>query len=373
MKVLQVGKYYPPARGGIETHLEQLSEELEGKVELEVIVSNHERGEARETRNGVRVRRVNASANIAGAPICLGLPRAIREADADIVHIHTPHPTALLSYLASRARGHLVCTYHSDIIRQRVLGHLLGPLQHAAYARAKAILVSSPNLLAGSPVLSRHRERCVVVPFGLRPSRICPGHEKEVDVIRQRFGGPILLAVGRLVYYKGFEVLIEAMSRLQAPARLLIIGEGPLKDRLQTQIGTLGLVDRVHLLGNVPDTAPYYQACDLLVLPSIARSEAFGLVQLEAMACSKPVINTSIAGSGVPFVSRHGETGLTVPPGDAAALAGAIMRLLGNEHLRMEFGRAGKRRVAETFSIDGMARHTLQIYDQVMSGIPASS
>jgi glycosyltransferase involved in cell wall biosynthesis len=370
VKVLQIGKYYPPARGGIETHLEQLCQLLKSEVELEVVVANHGDGEKMDILDGVPVRRLRTSVTIAGAPICPQLPLAIRQANADIIHIHTPHPTALLGYLVSGAKGRLVCTYHSDIVRQRILGTLLAPLQNSAFRRAKAIIASSPNLLASSPLLSRHKDRSVVVPFGVQYSQYQSPVPQAVNAIRARFGVPIVLAIGRLVYYKGFEFLIRAIAGLRAPAVLLIIGDGPLRSALEAQIRALGLSDRIHLLGNVADTTPYYQACDLFVLPSIARSEAFGIVQLEAMACGKAVINTNIGGSGVTFVSRNGVTGLTVPPADASALESAISRLLGDDQLRTRLGQSGRQCVREKFTLKAMLDHTLAIYQRVMSGNP---
>jgi glycosyltransferase involved in cell wall biosynthesis len=370
LKVLQIGKYYPPARGGMETHLEQLCQMLKSEVELEVIVANHRDGEKEEILNRVPVRRLRTSVTVAGAPICSQLPRAIREANADIIHIHTPHPTALLGYLVSGAQGRLVCTYHSDIVRQRILGTLLAPLQDAAFRRAKAIIASNPNLRASSPVLSRHRERTVVVPFGVQYSLYQSPVLHAVNAIRERFGVPIVLAIGRLVYYKGFEFLIRAIAGLRVPAVLLIIGDGPRRNALETEIRALRLSDRIHLLGNVADTTAYYHACDLFVLPSIARSEAFGIVQLEAMACGRAVINTNIEGSGVTFVSRNGETGLTVPPADVSALESAISRLLSDDLLRTRLGKAGKQRVQEKFALKAMLDNTLAVYHRVLAGHP---
>ena len=365
LRVLQVGKYYPPTRGGMETHLEMLCQGLRDQVDLQVVVADTGRTSRSETVAGVPVRRLGTTIKMAGAPFCPGLLRAMREAEADIVHLHVPHPTALLTWLVSGCRGKLVVTYHSDIIRQRVLGKLIAPLQDLAYARAAAILVASPGLIAGSTVLARHRELCDLVPFGLDLAPFDHADLEEANAVRRRFPGPIVLAVGRLIYYKGFEFLVRALAALPARATLLVIGEGPLRGQLEAEVHALGLTGQVHFLGNVPDTIPYYQACDLFVLPSVARSEAFGLVQLEAMACSKAVINTQIAGSGVPFVSRDGETGLTVPPADSAALSAALAKLLEDEALRTRFGQAGRKRVEEEFTAQKMVDRTLAVYHRV--------
>ena len=370
LRVLQVGKYYPPTRGGIETHLEMLCRGLRDVVDLQVVVADLGRREIDEVVEGVSVRRLGTMVKLAGAPFCPGLRQAMRAARADIVHLHVPHPTALLTWLVSGCRGKLIVTYHSDIIRQRVLGKLIGPLQDLAYARAASILVASPGLIEGSPVLARHRERCKLVPFGLDPEpfgRVDPG---AAAAVRHRFPGPLVLSVGRLIYYKGFEFLVRALAKLPRPATLLIIGEGPLRGQLESEIAAAGLTGRVHLLGNVPDTTPYYQACDLFVLPSVARSEAFGLVQLEAMTCGKAVINTWIEGSGVPFVSRDGESGLTVPPANSDALAAAMAQLLGDDALRVRLGEGGRCRVAEDFTAQKMIDRTVAVYRRV-TGQPA--
>ena len=364
IRVLQVGKYYPPSRGGMETTLEQLCQGLKDVVDLQVLVANEGPDEVEETVDGVAVRRLGTALKIASSPICPQLSRAMRQAHADVVHIHLPNPVALITHSFSGVEGKLVCTYHSDIIRQRFLEKLIRPWHDRALREAAAIISTSPNLIESSPVLRRHRDRCTVIPFGIDPDAGNRVDETEISALRKKFEPPVLLAVGRLVYYKGLEVLIRALAHVKAPCSLLIIGEGPLRQALQAEINALGLAGRVHLLGNVPDTAPYYHACDVFVLASIARSEAFGVVQLEAMACGKPVINTNLD-TGVPFVSRHQETGLTVPIGDSMALAEAIDHLLTDPELRARYGNAARERVKTEFTIEKMVERTLTVYQRV--------
>lgn len=365
LRVLHVGKFYPPHQGGMETHLELLCRMTQADVDLSVLVSADDAATTREVRGGIPVTRIGTRLTLASASFNPGMAREIRRADADIVHFHHPNPTAVLSYLAARPRGKLVVTYHSDIVRQRVLGPLFSPILHRFLRRADAIIATSPDYAASSPVLRRHAERVTTIPFGIDVDALQRVDADEVRAIRARFGERIVFAAGRLVYYKGFAYLVRAMKRVDA--RLLIAGAGPLRGELERLAAEEGVAGKVTLLGAVPDLRPYYHAAGVFALPSVARSEAFGLVQMEAMACGVPVVNTALD-SGVPFVSPHGVTGLTVPPADADALGDAVTRLLDDAPLRGRMGAAGRARVAGELSAGGMARRTVELYHSVASG-----
>ncbi len=362
LRVVHVGKFYPPHPGGMESHLELLCRTTKDEVDVEVVVSADGPRTVRETVDGVPVTRVGTRLTLASASFNPGMANAIRRADADVVHFHHPNPTAVLSYFAARPRGRLVVTYHSDIVRQKVLGSLVSPLIHALLRRADAIIASSPRYAASSPVLRKHAERVRVLPFGIDADELGRFDPAEVERIRAAYGERIVLGAGRLVYYKGFEYLVRAIRHLDA--HLLIAGDGPLRASLQALASELGVAERVTLLGAVADLRPVYHAADVFALPAVARSEAFGIVQMEAMACGLPVVNTSLD-TGVPFVSPHGVTGLTVPPADADALAAALATLLGDAALRRRMGEAGRLRVAGELSAGRMAERTLAVYREV--------
>src|SRR5579871_822057 len=331
LRVLQIGKFYPPHMGGIETHLQTLCEQVSKSTDLRVVVANDDATTSEEVLEGVAVSRVPTRLTVASAPLCPGMIAKIRESRADIIHIHLPNPMAVLAYLASRSRARLVITYHSDTVRQKFLGVLFEPWLHALLRRSSAIIVSSPNYPQSSEVLRRYQDRCHTIPFGIRLEEFEQQDPAAVSAIRKQYGPRLVLGVGRLVYYKGFEYLIDAMRKVQGT--LLIIGDGPLREKLENQARDLGIADKVHFLGHVPGTlSAYYQAADVFVLSSIARSEALGIVQIEAIASGLPVVNTNLD-SGVPFVSRHEETGFTVAPADSEAIAKATNRLLDDEDL----------------------------------------
>lgn len=362
LRVVHVGKFYPPHLGGMETHLELLARSTRGEADVEVVVSNDGPHTVRETVGGVPVTRIGVKLALASASFGPGMAKAIRAADADVVHFHHPNPPAVLSYLAARPRGALVVTYHSDIVRQRVLGPLISPLLHHFLGRAGAIIASSPQYAATSAMLRRHAARVRVIPFGIDAGELATVDAAEVRRVRERYGPRLVLAAGRLVYYKGFEYLVRAMRAVDA--HLLIAGDGPLLPALRQLAAHAGVEGRVTLLGRVPDLRPLYHAASVFALPSIARSEAFGIVQMEAMACGLPVVNTALD-SGVPFVSPHLETGLTVPPADADALASALRTLLDDPALRARLGAAGRARVAGELSAGRMAGRTLDLYHEV--------
>jgi glycosyltransferase involved in cell wall biosynthesis len=366
-KVLHVGKFYPPHMGGIETHLEALCGGLRKSLDLRVLVaSDHSRG-AEELLDGVHVSRVPTRLHVSSTPICPGMVSSIRSSDADIVHIHLPNPGAVLAYLASRHPGRLILTYHSDTVRQKFLGAMFEPWLHAALRRSSAVVATSANYLETSPVLARYRNRCHVIPYGITLDQFAHADPAEVAAIRQRHGNRLVISVGRLVYYKGFEYLIRAMSGVRGT--LLIIGDGPLRARLESLAAELGVRDKIVFLGEIQNerVVPYYHAAEVFALASVARSEAFGIVQIEAMAAGIPVINTRLD-SGVPFVSLHGQTGLTVPPEDPQALADAINRLLDDPEWRQQLGAAARDRARQEFSVEVMTARTLALYGQVMAG-----
>jgi glycosyltransferase involved in cell wall biosynthesis len=366
MRVLQIGKFYPPYRGGIESHLQALCRALIKSINVNVIVANESRRLRESMIDGVSVRRLPRLFSLWATPICPTMVREIRRIDADIVHLHLPNPMAALAYIASGHKGRLVIAWHSDIVRQKTVAKLLRPLDDMLLSRASALIASSPTYIDSSPTLSRNRDRCRVIPYGIDADSFRPRDAEIAMKIRQRYGPRIVLAVGRMVYYKGFEYLIRAMASVRG--HLLLVGEGPLLVKLERQAFDAGVRDRITFLGRASqeEVVGYYQAADVFVMPSIARSEAFGIVQLEAMACGKPVVNTRLR-SGVPFVSLDGITGTTVAPADSEELADAINRLLDDPALRDKYGAAAAHRAREEFSIDTMVNRTLELYREVLA------
>jgi glycosyltransferase involved in cell wall biosynthesis len=364
IRILHVGKFYPPNPGGMETHLETLCRELGKTMDVRALVATDKRRDEDSIIDGVRVSRLAIDFHIAGAPVCTSMAWKIRGSNADIVHVHLPNPAGVLAVLASGYKGKLITTWHSDVVRQRRLARIFAPIQRRFLRKCSAIIATSPNYVESSPDLARFRDRIEVIPFGINIDKFSHVDSCAVKAIRDRYPGPLLLAVGRLVYYKGFEYLIRAMRQIKAT--LLMIGEGPLRHSLEQEARAVGVADRVIFLGAVSGITPYYHACDAFVLSSVSRSEAFGIVQLEAMACGKPVVNTHLR-SGVPFVSLDGVTGLTVVPGNSAEMARALNRLLQNHELRQKYGDSALHRVRTEFTADAMARRTLDVYQRVVN------
>lgn len=364
LRVLHVGKFYPPHMGGIETHLQALCGALREHADVRVIVSSENHKTVEETIRSVPVARLSTLVTAFSTSISPEMVSRIRNSDAELVHIHLPNPAAVLAYLAGGHRGRLVVTYHSDTVKQKVLGRLFEPLLNAALRKSSAIIATSPNYLATSPVLQAFRDRCHVIPYGIDTSQFEQCDPEGVREVRAKLGDRLVISVGRLVYYKGFEVLIRAMAGVRG--KLVIVGDGPLREDLKSLTAQLGVQEKVVFAGEIDNAGLnfYYHAADLFALASVARSEAFGIVQIEAMAAGLPVINTGLD-SGVPFVSLDGQTGLTVPPSNPEALAAAINRLLDDDTLRKSLGQAGVRRAKQEFSLDTMLRRTLDLYQTV--------
>jgi glycosyltransferase involved in cell wall biosynthesis len=365
MSLLHIGKFYPPHAGGMETHLKALATRQSKSLDVEVIVANDSLRTSSAVVDGVSVVRVCSLGVFASVPVCPTLVKQLRTRRPDIVHLHLPNPGAAAGYLLSGHTGALVLTHHSDILGRKQLRRVSDRVMQRVMERASAIIVTSHRYAETSPELLPFLDKCKVVPLGFDPATLGPRQPDRSRHIQKTYGKPLLISVGRLVPYKGFEYLIRAMARV--PGNLLIIGTGPSHGRLKQLIEQLRLGDRVHLLGYVDDLRPYYDVAEIAVVPSITRAEAFGIVQLEAMFCGKPIINTNLD-SGVPEVSRHGETGLTVSPADEVALADAINQLLSDADMCRRMGAAGKSRVASEFDFSDMVRRTAEVYKSALSG-----
>jgi rhamnosyl/mannosyltransferase len=378
-RICHLSKYYPPAPGGIETHVRTLAQAQAALgASVKVFCINHaSRATVVEQDGPVQVTRYGRLASAAKIDVCPGLARGLAQVEADILHMQVPNPTMILALLAARPKPPVVVTYQSDVVRQRLRAVLFRPMERLAYHRVRLILASSPTYVEGSTFLRPYGDRIECLPNGidldpyLEPS---PEHRAEGERIRARHKGPIWLACGRMVYYKGFLNAIRALAGVQGT--LLLIGGGPDRPMLEREASRLGVADRAVFLGNLPhylDLIPYYLAADAFWFPSNARSEAFGLVQVEAMASGCPVINTAIPHSGVAWVSRHDETGLTVPVDDPAALAAAALRLSEEPGLRDRLGRAARARAVAEFDHRVMAQRSLEFYRRVLSGMLPST
>ena len=369
MKAVHVFKdYYPPTTGGIEQHMQVLCAGLARHIDVTVLVPSRSRRRIEERLDQVRVIRVPEFGRYFSAPLCPSMPGELRRLSPDVVHLHFPNPTGDLAYLLSGCRVPVVMTYHADVIRRSRLFRLYRPVFGRLAPHIWRVIATSPQYLDSSAFLAPYRDRSTVIPFGvdLDDFALRVGEVDQVQALRQRHGERIILSLGVLRYYKGLDVLIRAMARV--PGRLLIAGQGPQRASLEVLARELGLADRISFLDEVPETERrlLLHACDVFALPSIDRSEAFGIVQLEVMACGKPVVSSDLP-TGVRFVNQDGVTGRLIPPGDPDALAGALNQLLEDDALRAGLGKAARLRVEQEFTAERMITRTLDLYEEALA------
>jgi rhamnosyl/mannosyltransferase len=367
MRVLQFGKFYPPAIGGVERVMFDITEGLnERGIRCDVLCSNRENKYVEETVGKYRVTRTRSYGTYAATSISpqMAFKLKERQGDYDIIHVHVPDPTATLALFMARPRSRVILHWHNDIVRQRFLLKLFLPFQTWLTRRADAIITTSPNYIVGSPFLARHRDKCHVAPIGVDKSSFFVS-DQTASEIRKRYGDRrIVFTVGRLSQYKGYQYLVRAARLLSDQYVVLIGGTGPMEADLAVQIQREGLGDKVFLLGRIDheDLGSYYEACDLFCLSSISRNEGFGIVQLEAMLFKKPVVSTNIKGSGVTWANLNGKTGLVVEPKDPTALAKAIERICSDRDLYNRFAREGFDRTTREFSKEKMLSAVIDVY-----------
>lgn len=375
MRILQFGRFLTDQNGGVERHVHDLCMSLSA---CGMSVTNLVTWPGRQVQEE-RIGHLNTVAcprlavlNSTALSFSL-IRQAVARHQAqpfDVFHLHFPDPLTHLASLCLPAQVPRVITWHSDIVRQKRMLGLYRPFLQAELRRASALVAATPVHFQNSrlipqdyPAAQKH-----VIAFGVDEQRLSldEGRQRLMQSLRARAGRRALLfALGRHVYYKGFEVLIEAMRHTDA--LLFLGGVGPLTPALRAQVQAAGLQDRVILTGAIAesDLAAYFHACDFFILPSVEPNEALGLVQLEAMSCGKPVICTQL-GTGVNDLNIEGVTGLTVPPRDALALAAAMRQLVQDRALRERLGTQARSHVQSLGQARAMARQHVQLYEQVI-------
>lgn len=292
----------------------------------------------------------------------------------DIIHVHHPDPMANLALFLAKPKGRLIVHWHSDIVRQKRSLKLYEPLLRWMLRRADVIIASSEAYKKGSLYLRFFHSKLKIIPYGISADGadlVCGDHVQE---LQSTFGNrKVVLSLGRLVYYKGLNFLVHAAVFLPKEYVIVIAGDGPLRNKLEKLSRRLGVADRVHFLGEISDEQRwlFLRTCDVFVLPSLERSESFGIVQVEAMACGKPVISTGIRHSGVGWVNRDGVTGRVVPPGDPKALAQAVIEIVENKNNYALFCQNSLLRFQDIFHIHPFACEIIKTYENVL-GFPGN-
>jgi glycosyltransferase involved in cell wall biosynthesis len=372
--IVHFGKYYFPDAGGIESVTASLARGavLAGHT-VTVVCFKKNSAKRKETIDGVSVIRVPAKL-IASQPLgfkyflqCLSSAKK-----SDVIHLHAPNMLGALCALFIPAKVGLLVHWHSDVINKGLLGQLLRPLEFALLRRANSVVVTSQVYADASETLASFREKITVVPIGVPDAKYeVDDFQLPPDLAAEIDNRKIVLAVGRLVPYKGFNVLIQAAQQLPKDSVVVIVGGGPLQQELQQAIKSAGVRDRVVLAGRLSDAALHalFERAILYCLPSTYRAEAFGVVLLEAMAYGLPIVASDIPGSGVPWVNQHGLSGLNVPVEDSKALADACNQILTSEVLRRKFSQGARQRYLAEFTEVTSIKRMLLAYDRLLASL----
>lgn len=370
LRILHVGKFYPPVHGGIEVFLADLvAAQRAAGIEAAVVVHGD-----RQPGDPPWLVRVPVQSQLVYAPIALGFRRAlagaIERVRPDVLHLHMPN-NAVFWVLTLPAAGRLpwVVHWHADVVQTRMRAALrlayglYRPFEQAVLERAERIIVTSPPYLAASEPLQPWRHKCAVVPLGLASAAAAAAASPEAGTQARPLR---LLSIGRLAYYKGFDTLVRAVA--QTPGvELQIAGDGELRGELEALVRRLtpaGAQPTVRLLGAVDEATKHrlLGECDVVCVPSCERTEAFGVVLLEAMRHGRPCIASDLPGSGMPWLVTEACAGVLAPVNDPGGWQRAIERLRGDASLRRRMGEAGRRAFIERFSIDACASRIAAVY-----------
>lgn len=355
MKVLHIGKFYPPDKGGIETATKAIIDHLwDSGVDCDAVCFSHGESCTISTPKGT-VHRFKTSLNLLSTPFSLGyLWFLLRKIQAyDVIHVHTPNPLSALFVFLMRPRQKVIVHWHSDVVNQRRAYILFRPFEKMLLIRANKILVGTEEYFSGSEPLQAHRRKVRFLSYSTHAHPAAPRQEIP-ETIR-------VLTVGRMVKYKGYDDLIRAAKFLAPNVQVTLIGKGPELDSLRTLISQLNLTN-VEILTDVEDLTPYFESADIFCLPSISRAESFGISLIEALSFGLPLVTTEVNYSGMKFINQHRVTGLVVPPRAPEALAEAINQLVADHQLRHDLGVQGHKRFHEYFENSKVLPKFIELY-----------
>lgn len=367
MKILQIVKYYDPCQGGMETVVKNIVEGVvasNGDISFTIYSNNHKQNFVKLVKEKDRETIIKeiTPLYLKSQPLNLRYPslkKLIK--DNDVIHHHYPFPTiefTLLRYLKQISNKKFIITWHANIKNSRWswIERIYNPMIEKLLNRADAVIVTSPQLFEASNILQKYKEKVHIIPLSFDPKY------SSSNVKKHPFDRCFeLLFVGKLRKYKGVEYLIKAIVNLEI--KLKIVGNGEELQNLKLLVEDLNIVNKVTFVSNADDDqlAECYKKADLFVLPSINEAEAFGVVQLEAMANALPVINTKLE-SGVPFVSLNDYSGITVAPKSIEELKAAIEKMISNKSLYELYSSNALERV-KMFSREKMSEAYKEIYD----------
>jgi rhamnosyl/mannosyltransferase len=378
MRIVQLGKYFPPYFGGIERVTELSAKALARDHEVTVICHSHLQHRSEENHGSFKVIRCSTEAMPFRQPISIQMGRELQRLKPDLIHFHAPNfwSAAMIELFCPHVP--LVVTHHADVEGRTLLKLMLKPLYWRLLRKAKRVFISSLRNAKYSRDLLPHLRTLTAIPFGLDHTKY-KFATRELDAIaaerKARFGSDVIFGfVGRLVWYKGLSILVDSLAHLQN-CQLVIVGDGPLLAELKAQAARLGLDRRVHFLGAIGDHEKRraIQMADVLVLPSTHITETFGLVQLEAQLCKKPIITTDLP-TAVSEITVHDVTGLIVRSGSIADLAAAMKKVAVDKRLREHLGANGYKRAVEHYIenryMDRLSAEINEVIDEVVAETP---
>lgn len=370
MKILQLGKHYPFHYGGIEKFYFDLAKELNKQnIECDIFCANESKVNKIFSEDGVKIISYGRFAFKASTSLSYKVFSELKKVinQYDVLHVHLPDPMIVVALFVLRPKQPIILHWHSDIVKQKISKKLFLPFQNWILNRANKIIATSPNYIESSVDLQYIKSKCIAIPSGLNPNRLVV-NDKRLEELKNKYKGKkIIYFFGRMAEYKGVEYLIQSVQYFSNHFHFIISGGGDIAQYKQ-MVKQMNIEDKVTFTGRIEneEVGAYYKLCDLFVLPSITRNEAFGLVQCEAMYFGKPVVSTNIEGSGVSYVNKNEETGLIVPIKEPKAIYDACKKIIENDELYRKFSSNAKLRFKKLFHIKSIANEITKVYKEVI-------